>query len=101
MQLPKLGREAFLQVIRDAFSALEECRSQKKIKYYGVATWLGFCSKRDETGYHSLEDLTNVAEGIAGNSHGFRYIQLPFNIAMPEAFSLRNQSVGRQNFSTL
>ncbi len=101
IQLPKIGHDGLLQRIRDAFSALEECRSRKKIKYYGVASWMGFRTSANDTAYHLLEDLVTVAEEIAGSSHGFRYIQLPFNIAMPEAFSLRNQSVCGQNYSTL
>ncbi|HYJ45866.1 MAG TPA: aldo/keto reductase, partial [Pyrinomonadaceae bacterium] len=33
--------------------------------------------------------------------HGFRFIQLPFNLAMPEALVLENQSVGGERLSTL
>jgi predicted aldo/keto reductase-like oxidoreductase len=32
-----------------------------------------------------------MAEDIAGPRHRFRFIQLPFNLAMHEAFSKRNQ----------
>ena len=38
---------------------------------------------------------------LAAQSHGFRFIQLPFNLAMPEALTLANQAVDGQQVSTL
>ena len=32
---------------------------------------------------------------MGGADHGFRFIQFPFNLAMPEAATLSNQSAGR------
>jgi aryl-alcohol dehydrogenase-like predicted oxidoreductase len=34
-------------------------------------------------------------------SHGFRFIQLPFNLAMPEALTLANQTLSGHPISTL
>jgi predicted aldo/keto reductase-like oxidoreductase len=42
-----------------------------------------------------------IANELAGESHGFRFIQLPFNLAMPEALTLSNQIVDGQQVSTL
>ncbi|HEY0051084.1 MAG TPA: aldo/keto reductase, partial [Pyrinomonadaceae bacterium] len=38
---------------------------------------------------------------IGGDAHGFRFIQLPFNLAMPEALLLPNQQFGGQALSTV
>jgi len=41
------------------------------------------------------------ARKVGGESHGFRFIQLPYNLAMPEAFNLRNQTVGDKRLTIL
>jgi len=37
--------------------------------------------------------MVSIARQIGGDNHGFKFIQLPFNLAMPEAYLLRNQAV--------
>ena len=41
-----------------------------------------------------LSELAAIAEEIAGDKHRFRFVQLPFNLAMTEALTLGNQNVG-------
>ncbi|MDT4966192.1 MAG: hypothetical protein QOJ64_929, partial [Acidobacteriota bacterium] len=38
---------------------------------------------------------------VGGAEHGFRFIQLPFNLAMPEALTTVNQSVEGEQLSVL
>ena len=46
---------------------------------------------------HSLEQMVSLAREVGGEEHGFRFIQLPFNLAMPEALVLQNQTLnGKQ-----
>ena len=45
--------------------------------------------------------MVAVAREVGGDSHGFRFIQLPFNLAMPEALTLRNQTLSSHQVSTL
>jgi predicted aldo/keto reductase-like oxidoreductase len=45
--------------------------------------------------------MVTIAREVGGESHGFRFIQLPFNLAMPEALTLRNQTLGGHQVSTL
>jgi predicted aldo/keto reductase-like oxidoreductase len=71
------------------------------LKFYGVATWNGFRVPAGSSGYHSLEKMIAIAAEIAGDAHGFRFIQVPFNLAMPEALTLSNQEVDGQAVSTL
>jgi aryl-alcohol dehydrogenase-like predicted oxidoreductase len=40
-----------------------------------------------------------LAADVGGKSHGFRFIQLPFNLAMAEAITLSNQIVDGRSVS--
>jgi hypothetical protein len=43
-----------------------------------------------------------MAEKVGGGKdHGFRFIQLPYNLAYSEALFLKNQSVGSENKLTI
>jgi aryl-alcohol dehydrogenase-like predicted oxidoreductase len=100
-QLGHVSEEEFYARLRGAFETLEQNVAQGKIKSYGVATWNGFRVPPEARGYHSLPRMEEVAREVAGESHGFRFIQLPFNLAMPEALVLRNQIVDEVEVSTL
>jgi predicted aldo/keto reductase-like oxidoreductase len=66
-----------------------------------VATWNGFRAEPDADGYHSLESMAEIAKEVGGDNHHFRFIQLPFNLAMPEALFFQNQKLGDDFVSTL
>jgi aryl-alcohol dehydrogenase-like predicted oxidoreductase len=89
-----ITRSDFDEMIRRVFQVYEEYRSKNKIRYYGMATWTCFRLPQNETGYLSLEDMVRIAEDVGGEDHGFRFIQLPYNLAYTEAYLLKNQSVG-------
>ena len=93
-QLTAVDRDSFLTRMTGAFRVLERAVDQGKIGAYGVATWNGFRVAPDQREYLSLADLVELAERELGKSHHFRWVQLPCNLAMPEAFTLRNQRVG-------
>ena len=92
-QLGAVSREEFDSRLGLAFAKLEENRATGKIRYYGVATWNGFRADPSGREYHSLERMVELATTVGGTDHGFRFIQLPFNFAMPEALANRNQQV--------
>ena len=96
-----ISRSEFNEKIRRVFQVYEEYRSQNKIRYYGMATWTCFRLPRNEEGYLSLEDMVRIAEDVAGKDHGFRFIQLPYNLAYREAYSLRNQTVNSDKDLTI
>lgn len=85
-QRPLRGPKAFQTVLRAAFEACEALRSAGKIRAYGCATWNGFRVPPSAPEHLSLEELLAAAEDVGGRQHGFRWIQLPLNLAMPEAF---------------
>lgn len=93
-QLEHVSESEFYDRLRRAFERLEENRSQGKLAYYGVATWNGFRTAADSGGHHSLVKMEEIANEIAGNANGFRFIQLPYNLAMPEALSMANETLG-------
>jgi aryl-alcohol dehydrogenase-like predicted oxidoreductase len=92
-QLGHVSADEFYYRLQRAFARLEQNRTEGKLRYYGVATWNGFRSAPDSREYHSLERMVQLARETGGESHGFRFIQLPFNLAMPEAFSVAQEAV--------
>jgi aryl-alcohol dehydrogenase-like predicted oxidoreductase len=100
-QLGAVTREEFDEKLRAAFELLESNISEGKIRTYGVATWNGFRVSPAAREYHSLERMVEIARSAGGSSHGFRFIQLPFNLAMPEALAERNQQLEGEQVSTL
>ena len=84
-QLGYVSATEFYHRLQLAFERLEQNRSEGKLRYYGVATWNGFRVEPDSLGYHSLERMVETGAEVGGENHGFRFIQLPLNLAMPEA----------------
>jgi aryl-alcohol dehydrogenase-like predicted oxidoreductase len=98
----EISREEFLQGLSKVFEAYEEYRTAGKIRYYGMATWTCFRVPPGNKEYLLLEDVTKIAEKVGGpQKHGFRFIQLPYNLAYSEALLLRNQSVGEEKNLTI
>jgi aryl-alcohol dehydrogenase-like predicted oxidoreductase len=93
-QLTAVDRTEFHTRMGRAFQVLERAVAQGKIGCYGVATWNGLRAAPSAREYLSLADLVELAERDAGKDHHFRVVQLPCNLAMPEAFTLQNQRIG-------
>lgn len=77
----------FFDRLAESFEFLEKCVADGKIKSYGIATYSSLRVKPDETKLHlSLSKVHKVAEKVGGKGHHFKYVQLPCNVMMPEAF---------------
>jgi aryl-alcohol dehydrogenase-like predicted oxidoreductase len=100
-QLGAISRAEFEARLRSAFELLERNIGEGKIRMYGAATWNGFRVANDDRGHHALERMVEIAREVGGESHGFRFIQLPFNLAMPEALVADNQPLEGQQVSVL
>jgi aryl-alcohol dehydrogenase-like predicted oxidoreductase len=100
-QLGQVSDAEFHYRIGAAFEQLEENRKQGKLHFYGVATWNGFRVSEESKEYHSLTRMVAAAKEAGGDMHGFRFIQLPFNLAMPEALTLLNQDVDGERLTVL
>jgi aryl-alcohol dehydrogenase-like predicted oxidoreductase len=92
-QLTEVSAPEFRKRIRDAFAFLESAVAERKIGAYGMATWNAFREDPKSPGFLSLEAMAEVAGEVGGTQHHFRFVQLPFNLAMPEALTRPNQSV--------
>lgn len=88
-QLGFLRRGQFEERIRLAFTQLERLADEGRIRWYGTATWDGY-RKKDAL---SLPRLAQIAEEVGGAGHRFRFVQLPFNLGMVEAFVDRPENV--------
>jgi len=93
--------ETFRHRMLDAFECLEQAVDNGAIGAYGTATWTAYRSSPNAPDYVSLTELVGLAFEVAGDSNHFRYIQLPYNLVMTEAFALVNQQVGEQFLSAI
>lgn len=100
-QLSEVPREVLNGRMAGAFEVLESAVAAGKIRAYGVATWNAFRNDPRAQDYLSLEAVCGLARQVGGAEHHFRFVQLPFNIAMPEALIRANQAVGGKTVSMI
>lgn len=96
-----VDRNQFHEMLSSVFEAYEKYRAAGKIQYYGMASWTCFRTPSESKEYLSLEEVVQLAVRVAGRRHGFRFIQLPYNLAYSEALLLRNQTVGDERSLTV
>ncbi len=86
-QLRFVERGVFEDRLRAAFALLERLCREGRIGAYGAATWDGLRQRQDSDLRLSLPRLAELAREAGGEECRFRFVQLPFNLAMPEAFT--------------
>ncbi|MDW3604207.1 MAG: aldo/keto reductase [Nitrososphaeraceae archaeon] len=96
-----VSKNKFFDMLSKVFEVYEKFRSKNKIRYYGMATWTCFRVGEENKEYLSLDEVYNIAKSIGGVDHGFRFIQLPYNLAYSEALFLKNQNVGNEKKLTI
>jgi len=100
-QLRAVKPKQFSDRLRAAFEALEEACDRGQIACYGLATWNAFRVPPDQRDFMNLADLKKLAKKAAGNKPDrLRFVQLPFNLAMPEAL-LATQKKGKSEVPVL
>jgi aryl-alcohol dehydrogenase-like predicted oxidoreductase len=92
-QLSEVSAEEFRKRVAEAFKFLESAVAAGKIGAYGLATWNAFREDSKSAGYLSLATIEEIAREAGGAGHHFRFVQLPLNLAMPEALVRANQVV--------
>ncbi|MEF8885966.1 MAG: aldo/keto reductase, partial [Haloarculaceae archaeon] len=94
-QLATRSREAVYDQLEATFTRLEERAAAGDVRHYGVATWQAFRVPADHERYLSLSEVASRARAAAqaaGNTAThFRAIQLPFSVAMADAFTVEAQ----------
>lgn len=92
-QLSELPEEEFYHALELAFAALEAEVAAKRICCYGTATWDGYLAQKESGDLMSLERVVECARRAGGDSHHFKFVQIPLNLAMSEALTNVNQTV--------
>jgi aryl-alcohol dehydrogenase-like predicted oxidoreductase len=92
-QLVAVGAEAFARRLESAFRLYERWRADGTLGAYGLATWDCLRRPPDDPGFFPVETAVEIARAAGGKEHGFRYLQFPFNVGMPEAAAVANQPV--------
>lgn len=84
-----------------AFQRLEQLCASGQIRCYGAATWTAFRLKHDHPRRLSLSRFIELARQAGGDDHHFRFLQLPFNLGMPEAFTYPHARLGGDHVNVL
>ncbi len=92
-QLDEVPRREFYSRLLAAFEVLEKAADDGKIRVYGTATWNGYRVAPSAREHLPLAEIVKLAQEVGGENHRFKVIQLPYNLAMPEAFTARYQQV--------
>jgi aryl-alcohol dehydrogenase-like predicted oxidoreductase len=92
-QLSEVPMPEFRRRVLEAFKFLESAVAAGKIGSYGLATWNAFREDPKSPGYLSLAAMEEIAREAGSAQHHFRFVQLPLNLAMPEALVRANQVV--------
>ena len=92
-QLREVSPEVFRQRLKDAFVMLEDAVKNKRIRYYGVASWSAFRLAEQQPAYMSVSAVAEIAAEAGGPGHHMRFLQAPFNLSMPELAASKNQNV--------
>ena len=100
-QIKDVSKEQFLKNLQSVFELYEQKRDEGKIKFYGMATWECFRVPTDNPQYLSLEDTVNMAKKVGGENHGFKFIQLPFNLYYDQALLGKTQTIQNNPVSVL
>ena len=95
-QLAVRSRDEVYDQLEAAFELLERRRTAGDIGAYGVATWDAFRVPAGAEEYLSLAEVLSRAEAAGASvgpddDHGLEVVQLPFNVAMADAFTRANQ----------
>ena len=92
-QLGDLPRERFRERLREAVGALEGAVREGKAAGWGIATWDGLRAGPRAPEHLSLAEVAEIAAQVARGSRSGRFmaVQLPFNLAMPEALASPSQ----------
>ena len=100
-QLQDISKEEFMKKLREVFEFYESQREKGTIKYYGMATWECFRVPKDNPQYLSIVDIVKLSKEVGGAESGFRFIQLPYNMYLDQALTLKNQDIDGEQYSIL
>ena len=100
-QLQDISKEQFMKNLKLVFEFYEKQRKEGTIKHYGMATWDCFRVPKENPQHLMLSDVLKLAREAGGNENGFRFIQLPYNMYLDQAWTIQNQTVNGKETSIL
>ncbi|MEN3034299.1 MAG: aldo/keto reductase [Aquificaceae bacterium] len=89
--LSSLSRAEFLSQIRACFEYLEGKIKEGSLRFYGIATWRGLIAKESDSSHVDIFEVFKAAREVGGQDHGFRFVQLPYNVGMLDATTANSQ----------
>src|SRR3972149_2199734 len=92
LHLADVKQTEIMKNLRMVFEFYESKRKEGKIRFYGMATWECFRVQPDNPNFLELSEVMTLANEVGGAEHGFRFIQLPFNMYLDQALIMKNQS---------
>ena len=95
-QYQDMPKDVLLEKIAKAIRWFESQRRSGRIQYYGLATWECFRVSPDNPQYLSLEWALDTAREAGGESHGLRFVQLPYNMYLDQALREPTQCMGNK-----
>ncbi|MDE1814963.1 MAG: aldo/keto reductase [Thaumarchaeota archaeon] len=98
-QLQDITKDEFMKKLGQVFEFYEKQRIAGKIRYYGMATWDCFRVPQEHPQHLSIFDVTKLANNIGGAENGFKFIQLPYNMYLDQALTMKNQVQDGASFS--
>ena len=96
-----LPRDQFLKNLKEVFDFYEKKRKEGKIRFYGMATWECFRTTPENPLFLQLAEVMDLAIQAGGLEHGFRFIQLPFNLMLDQAYITKNHNIDGKTVSVL
>ena len=96
-----IPKEQFLKNLKDVFEFYEKKRKEGKIRFYGMATWECFRVTQENPLFLQLSEVMDLAIEVGGTEHGFRFIQLPFNLMLDQAYMIKNHVINGKTISLL
>lgn len=77
---------------------LEAKIKEGKIKHYGIASWNGFLYEEGGLEYLSLADFVAASRE---HGDGFRFMQVPYNLAKPHPYIYANQKIEDKYYTAI
>lgn len=96
-----ITHDTFRARMLDALETLELAVEKGHIGSYGAATWTAYRVLTSDPAYLSLTEMVGMAVEVAGQRHHFRYVQMPYNLFMTEAFAFQNQQLNEEFASAI
>ncbi len=90
-QLHDMTKDEFMRRLGEVFKFYEDQRKSGTIRYYGMATWDCFRVPQGHSQYLSIFEIAKIARDVGGSENGFKFIQLPYNMHLDQALTMRNQ----------